>query len=232
MSAFDDNVDALEVVEDHAKEVMDLEKRQANKIIKVYADVAAKLRARLRSVPKDSFTAQQVRVTLMQIEGALHALKGDLSEAVDIGAGLMAKRGVRDLVTEVRVFNDEFNGAVQPIRLDLVQTALDTKARLLNNYQASIDAYSKSLRDNISGQLMNRVVERVGPEVMYQRLVADDGIGKFFEGEAWKVRRIVRTELAGMYGAAKQDSLERIAEERKAAGMEPGFMRHKIKSVA
>jgi hypothetical protein len=213
MAIFDDNVDALEVVEDHAKEVLALETRQANKVISVYADVVKTLRQRLRSVPKDSFSAQQIRVTLMQLQGAIDALHGDLSDTIDIGATLMAKRGIRDLVEEVRTFNDEFNGAVQPVRLDLVQQAIETKSRLINQYQASIDAYSKGLRQTISDGLMNMVVERVGPEVMYQRLIEDDGIGQFFEGEAWKVRRIVRTELAGMYGAAKQDSLERIAAD-------------------
>lgn len=213
MTVFDDNVDALEVVEDHAQAVLQLQDDQAEKILKVYQRVANQLRSRLRRLPRDTFSAQQVRVTLAQLEGAILALEKELNGAVVDGAGLMVDSGINDLVTEIRVFNDEFSGAVQPISLDLVQSAVDTKARLINNYQVSINAYSRGLRQQISDGLMNMVVERVGSEVMYQRLIEEDAIGGFFEGEAWKLRRIVRTELHGMYGEAKLDSLDRIAED-------------------
>jgi hypothetical protein len=216
VTAFDDNVDALEVVEDHAKAVLELEKSQATKVLNVYGDVAKRLRIRLRQTPRDSFTAQQIRVTLMQLEGAVTALEKDLVSTSTIGAELMAQRGIRDLVTEVDEFNDEFEGAVQPINLDLVEAALDVRNRLINKYPESIAAYSRQLRQSLSDNLMQMVVERVSPETMYQRLVEDDAIGKFFDGEAWKVRRIVRTELASIYGAAKQASLERIAENEPA----------------
>jgi hypothetical protein len=215
VSLFDDNVDALGIVEDHAAAVLELQDAQARKILGVYQQVATKLRRRLRALPGDSFSAQQVRVTLMQIDGAIHALGDDLYDAVDLGSTLMAKRGIRDLVAEADAFNDEFAGAMQPVSIDLVQVALDTKARLINRYQASIDAYSAGLRKAISDNMMSMVVERVGPEVMYQRLVEDDGIGKFFEGESWKVRRIVRTELHGMYNYSKLAGIGRYAEDNE-----------------
>lgn len=216
MTAFDDNVDALEVVEDHAKAVLELEKAQATKVLNVYGDVAKRLRIRLRQTPRDTFTAQQIRVTLMQLEGAIQALEKNLVATSELGAQLMAKRGVRDLVTEVVEFNDEFDGALQPINIDLVEAAIATQNRLINTYPESIAAYSKQLRQALSNNLMQMVVERVSPEVMYQRLVDDDAIGKFFDGEAWKVRRIVRTELASIYGTAKLSALGRIAETEPA----------------
>jgi hypothetical protein len=216
VTAFDDNVDALEVVEDHAKAVLELEKSQATKVLNVYGDVAKRLRIRLRQTPRDTFTAQQIRVTLMQLEGAVAALEKNLYDTIDLGAELMTRKGVRDLVTEVVEFNDEFDGTIQPINIDLVEAAITTKNRLINTYQASINVYGQQLRQSLSNNLMQMVVERVSPETMYQRLVEDDAIGKFFDGEAWKVRRIVRTELAGIYGAAKQASLERIAENEPA----------------
>jgi hypothetical protein len=214
VTAFDDNVDAMELVEDHAKAVVELEKAQASKVLKVYGDVAANLRQRLAALPKDRFTAQTVRVTLVQLEGAIVALEDKLNGTISDGSSAMVNRGIRDLVAEVDAFNTEFEGAAQPVNIDLITAAIDVKARLINNYQASIEAYGAGLRKSISNGLMSMVVERVGPEEMYRRLVEDDAIGSFFDGEAWKVRRIVRTELAGMYGSAKLSSLERIAEDQ------------------
>lgn len=217
MGAFDENVDTLSLVEDHARAVYSLEDAKAEKIVEVYGRVAKKLRARLRNAPKDSFTAQQIRVTLVQLEGAIQAIKKDLMSEVDGAAELFAQKGIAQLIAEIELFNSEFEGAIQPIDLDLVQIAVDVKSRLINNFEASVDAYSKSLRQTISDGLMGMVVERVGPEVMYQRLIEDDAIGKFFDGEAWKVRRIVRTELHGMYNGAKVEALSRYGED------EPGI---------
>lgn len=213
MSAFDDSVDAMEIVQDHARSVLALEEERGQKIVDVYGEVAAKLRARLRALPKDSFSAQQVRVTLMQLQGAINALHAGLSKSVTDSSAVMSRRGVSDLVEEADSFNDYFEGAMQPINLDLVEAAIDVDSRLINQFQASVDTYSSALRGRISDGLTQMVVERVGPEEMYRRMIEDDGIGKFFEGEAWKLRRIVRTELHGIYGTAKLQSLGRVAQD-------------------
>lgn len=213
MSAFDDSVDAMEIVQDHARAVLELEEESAQKIVAVYGEVAAKLRARLRSLPKDSFSAQQVRVTLMQLQGALNAVHSGLSKSVVDSSAVLTRRGVSDLVTEADSFNDYFEGAMQPVNLDIVQAAIDTDSRLINTFPESITAYSNSLRQRISDGLAKMAVERVGPEVMYQRMIEDDGIGKFFDGEAWKVRRIVRTELSSIYATAKLQALGRVVQD-------------------
>lgn len=213
MSAFDDSVDAMEIVQDHARAVLELEEESAQKIVAVYGEVAAKLRARLRSLPKDSFSAQQVRVTLMQLQGALNAVHFGLSKSVVDSSAVLTRRGVSDLVTEADSFNDYFEGAMQPVNLDIVQAAIDTDSRLINTFPESITAYSNSLRQRISDGLAKMAVERVGPEVMYQRMIEDDGIGKFFDGEAWKVRRIVRTELSSIYATAKLQALGRVVQD-------------------
>lgn len=213
MNAFDDSVDAMEIVQDHARAVLELEEESAQKIVAVYGEVAAKLRARLRSLPKDSFSAQQVRVTLMQLQGALNAVHSGLSKSVVDSSAVLTRRGVSDLVTEADSFNDYFEGAMQPVNLDIVQAAIDTDSRLINTFPESITAYSNSLRQRISDGLAKMAVERVGPEVMYQRMIEDDGIGKFFDGEAWKVRRIVRTELSSIYATAKLQALGRVVQD-------------------
>lgn len=203
----------MEVVQDHAKAVLELEEAQSRKIINVYGDVAAKLRSRLSKMPKDSFSAQQVRVTLMQLQGALNAVHSGLDEFVTDSTAVLSRRGVSDLVDEADSFNDYFEGAMQPVSLDLVQAAVDTDSRLINTFKASIDTYSKDLRQRISDGLMQMTVERLGPEAMYRRMIEDDAIGQFFDGEAWKLRRIVRTELHGIYGTAKLQALGRVAED-------------------
>ena len=67
MADFFEEIDAIGLAEDHAKSVVDLEEDQATKILKSYGRVAAQLRARLRNLTEDIFTAQRIRVVLVQL---------------------------------------------------------------------------------------------------------------------------------------------------------------------
>jgi hypothetical protein len=220
VSNFDENVDALGLAEEHAKRVLELEEAQTKQLLQVYARVAKTLRARLRQLPRDSFSAQQVRVTLLQLEAAMRAFESDLSDEAQAAAAGAAERGVRDLITEANKFNTEFRGTMQPLNIDVQLTAIDAKQRLFNNYQTSIDSYSLALRQQIATQLQDMVIARKTGEEIYTKMVDEDAIGSFFEGEAWRLRRIVRTELHGIYNGAKLLGLERVAgiddEVRKA----------------
>lgn len=216
MTVFHEEMDALGLAEDHALRVLELEESAAKRLLRVYGRVAAALRARLQRLPPDSFTAQQMRVTLLQLEATLLTFEQELAEQASIGAGLMADQGVADLATEINVFNDHFRGSLQMANVDLAVAATDAKNYLINNYRVSIETYSQSLRNTIARNLQNLVIERVPAEEIHRRMVEQDGLARFFLGEEWRLRRIVRTELHNMYGTAKLNGLEKVEEHDDA----------------
>jgi hypothetical protein len=216
LSTFDDGVDALGIAEEHAERVLSLEEEQEQRLVAVYRKVAANLRARLRSYPKDTFTAQRMRSVLLQLEAAIRAFEQDLSDTAKLGAQLMAERGTRDLVRELNKHNDYFHGTMAHLDVEQHLAATEMTKRLINNYDVSIKTYSTALRHSISTQLQNLFIEGISPEEIHTRMIERDGIANFFEGEAWRLRRIVRTELHGIYGQGKLSTLADIAETEPA----------------
>ena len=202
VDGFFEGIDAMDVMEQHVADVVSLEGSQADSILKTYLRIAGMLRAKLRLLPAESFTAQQTRVVLLQLEGAINALDRDLNKKVNESSDLLSDRAVGDLVVEVNKFSKKFTGSVQPIDIDAVQVAVQTKDRLFNKYKTSINTYSSTLRDKISGDLRDGVIARATPDEIINRLSGT------FDGEAWRLRRIVRTELHGIYSQAKLLSLK------------------------
>lgn len=216
MSIFHEEIDALDVAEDHARNVLELENRQAEKLLRVYQRVAAVMRQRLRNLPTDSFTAQQLRVTLLQLEVSLITFEKELAEETDFGASLLADQGISDLRDEVNAYNDYFKGSLQLASVDLNVAATDAKNLLINRYQISLDTYGQALRRTIASGLQDMIIQRLPSEEIHRQMLEKDTLGRFFEGEAWRLRRIVRTELHNMYGIAKLNGLERIEEQDDA----------------
>jgi len=209
MADFFDEVDAMDIMEQHASDVIDLENTQAADILKTYQRVAGRLRARLNALPPESFSAQQTRVVLLQLEAAIGALDRELTSKINRSTELLSDRAVSHLVAEVDKFSQVFTGSVQPLDIDAVAVATQTKDRLFNRYQTSINTYSTTLRNRIATELQDAVIARETPEQVINRLSGT------FVGEAWQLRRIVRTELHGIYSNAKLLSLQ----ESRGEGM-------------
>jgi len=207
MLDFFEEIDAVGLAEDHALAVVSLEEEQAQKILKSYRRVASKLRIQLSQLPTDTFTAQRIRVVLMQLESAILTLQGDLTRDTISAAELMANQSISNLVTEVQSFAEYFKGTQQPINLSLVKEAVGVDNYLVNQFQVSVDTYSASLRSKLSEGISDMVIARESSETFIDKL------SNFFVGEEWRLRRIVRTELHGIYGRAKIDSMGVVRDE-------------------
>lgn len=206
MSWFDD-VDGIGIIERHIQDVLELEEDQAKRILRRYKEIRQDLRDRLDSVRSNTFTAQQLRGVLAQVEGAISAMTESLKGEMDSAARETATSGINDLISEIRKFDQHFMGAVTPINLNVAILADDTKTFLLNRYQASLDAYGQDL----IGQLTQNISNAALMEMPYGQLIQK--LGQFFLGEEWKLHRIVRTELHNVYNIGKMNGMEAVQEQ-------------------
>lgn len=197
MSQFFDELDSIELLEKHADEARRLEEEQALRLLSSYSRVAAELRRRLAELPSESFSAQQSRVVLLQLEGAIIALRARLRGDTTAGAEALARLGLVHLSGEIDAMSRHFAGTSTPINLDVNLYAGQYAERRVNMYEASINTYSNQLRMQIAMGLEASVIAKDSPEVIIRKLTG------FFEGEEWRLRRIVRTELMGIYSGAK-----------------------------
>lgn len=202
-SFLEDN-EVQEIAQAHIEQIVALEKREAERVIRAYRSIRSDLRDRLDSMPRGSFTAQQMRGVLFQIESAISAMSGSLKYEMDSSAQAAAEKGIEDLLSEISKFDGKFLGAVAPIDLDAVVVATDTKNFLFNRYEASMRSYNELLRARFAQGLSQAAIEEVSMSEVVQR------VGQTFLGEEWKVHQIVRTELHNVYATGKMNGMKRL----------------------
>ncbi len=207
MPNFFEEADATGVVENHIKQVLRLEDDQAQIIMEQYQEVRRDLVDKLSRAKKGSFTAQHLRGTLAQVQGAITAINKHLGGAMIQGAYVSALKGIDHLLKELNVFDEKFTGAVTPINLNAALMAHDTSQLLVTRYKTNLDAYGTDLYRQISNGLFSATIG----ESSYDEVVGK--ISTFFTGEEWKVHRIVRTELHGIYGRSKITGMQKIMDD-------------------
>ncbi len=193
----------------HIEKIRELQERQAKVILKSYKRVRQELRDRLTMIQPGTFTSQKMQGSLLQINLAIDEMSRRLTKDMNEGAGESAELGIEHLITELEKFNKRFQGAVIPINLDAVAVASDTKNFLFNRHEASIRAYSETVRARLAYGLMDSVVAQTSlSETM-------DKVGKTFLGEEWKLQQITRTELHGIYNIGKINAMKELWNEGK-----------------
>ena len=206
----DDNffaeIDSMGIVEQHIKRVLTLEDVEAKRMLARYKEVRQELRDRLDRLPGDIFTAQQMRGTLAQIDGAITAMTLSLKSGMKDASFNAAMMGVEHQISEIRKFDQHFLGAVVPINLNAALVAQDTNNFLINRFDASIEAYSQDLRSTLVSELTNQMLM----QAPFSRVV--QGLGKFFQGEEWKLHRIARTELHNVYNVGKMNGMAEVKD--------------------
>lgn len=200
----DDEVENTAI--DHIEKISSFSDAESERIIKSYKRVRQDLRDRLdvlNTANKDkSFTAQKTRAALLQVDLAIKTMSDKIEEDLDsssMDAGIM---GVQNLITELEKFNKRFTGAVMPINLNAVAVATETSNFLFNRRQASLQAYNAAIRSNIANQITESVIAN---DDLSQVI---SNIGKFFQGEEWRIQRLVRTELHNVYNQGKINGMK------------------------
>ncbi len=204
---FFEDVDSLGIVENHIQQVQKLEDSQATSLLKTYRKVRGELRDRLDILPGDSFSAQQLRGVLVQVDAAIIAMQRGLTSEIRPASIELAGTGAENLEEEIAKFSDKFSGAVTPINLDAVAVATDTSNFLFNRFESSIDAYSKNVRAILAQNITQAAIEEISLSELTRRL------NRYLIGEEWKLQRIARTELHNVYNLGKLNSMNLIKDD-------------------
>jgi hypothetical protein len=195
-----------DIAELHIEKTVSMEEREAKKLLKRYREIRHELRDRLDTLSGDSFSAQQLRGTLLQVDLAIVEMSKSLKESMDDASTVAAEAGIGDLVAELNKFNKKFGGAIVPININAVEVGLDTKNFLINRYESSIDSYSELIRQRITQGITNAMIEQVSLSETIRRL------GQFMQGEEWRLQMIARTELHNVYNLGKLNGMRDIVE--------------------
>jgi hypothetical protein len=205
MSFFEDD-DVQTMSEGHVDKVLGLEDSQSKKLVQSLTEAKKDVLNKLSRAKHGSFTEQQMRGTLVQIDSTLQALNDSMLSRFRDAADTFGGLGVTHLISEINKFSKIFTGAVVPLNLNAAIIAQDTSNFLFNRYESSVSAYTEGLR----GQLASGLVESVLAQDSYPEVIGK--IGQYFAGEEWKINRIARTELHNMYNKAKLRGMGEVQE--------------------
>lgn len=206
MEAFFNEITALKIAENHAEEAAKLERQQAVKLLKRYSEIRKTLRDRLDTMQEDTFSAQQLRGVIIQVESAILAMIRSLKTEMGESGKILIETGLAHLIKETQRFENYFTGAVTPLNINVAALVLDSSNFKINQYQASLDAYGQDLISEISLQLSNSVLQQDSLSKVLMRL------NQYFLGEEWKLLRIARTELHSAYAMGKWEGMKAIKE--------------------
>lgn len=199
------------MAQDNAEMIMSLSEKEANRIIKSYENVRRQLRDRLDQLPKGIYTSQKMTATLAQLDLAINkmgkGLNGDMKDSIS----LVSEKSIETLLRELRKWDKEFRGAIQPINIKAVEATADQNNFLFNKYDASIEAYNSQLRSQMAQSLTESVIAQEPTAEVIQRL------SQVFMGEQWKLLQITRTELHGAYANGKLNGMKSLWKEGKGS---------------
>lgn len=210
MSFFEDTT-VVDTIEQTIEQVESLEEQEQKKLIKAFRQIRRELQDRLLTVPEGTFTERQLQVTLAQVTAAIEAMKRDLRGQMVESSAIMSERGIGDLINEINKWNSKFSGSIVPLNINRALIATDTKNFLINKHEASIEAYGESLRSQITSNITQAMLLGDTTQRTVGRMVAD--VGRYFVGEEWRLERIARTELHGIYNFSKMNGMLGVREQ-------------------
>ncbi len=209
-----EKIDELGVIHAHNKEILSLEEAQAKKILAIYKRVRQDLRDRLDLLGASyagQMEAQHVRGILVQVESGILELKQLLQEEMSQVALDTALKGIAHTTSEIIALEKLFEGRVLQIDIQAALLAESTKALKLKQYQSSMDRYGADLVDRMNRILVDAVVMQLPYHQTVSRISGATGL---MASEAYRVHRIVRTELHSIYDMSRLNTLQEIKKEQ------------------
>lgn len=204
---FFSDVDNISVLERNASKLNGLQMEQARKLLREYRIAKESLRDQLlANNPDNKFTEAKLRSALAQVESAISVLKSKVGFQIRDGFDFLSETGVEDSVREMDAFDKYFGGGIGKLPVDAIIESTDPENILLNQYQSSVDAYDENLRSLFQQSLTQNLIQGK----TWSQSVWD--MESIFGMEEWKLSRIVRTELHGIYNQSKMNTFGTVKD--------------------
>lgn len=207
MDEFFGNTTVEKVIENHAQDLSRLSESEIKRVLALYKTVRHDVRDRLDALSPGTFTAQKFSGVLAQVDAGIYQMNEILKGEMQKAGATASELGIEHLLEEIKKFEREFTGAVIPINVDAVLIASDSSNFLFNKYETSVSAYSAQLRSLFAQNLSQAAVEEISMGEVAGR------IGRTLLGEEWRLNRLIRTEIMGVYSFGKLSGMREVAEK-------------------
>lgn len=194
-------------LEREVRRVTGIELEQARIFQKFYSRARNRIMDRLLQWSgSDTFTEARLNATLAAIDEELIRLSEVTGDEINFGSEIIFEQAQTDVVNDLNKLEKMFTGVAGIYPHRAVELSLDRSNYLINRYQTSIARYNFDLRTKMQQELANAVAERK------TSFHAVQSVQSVLNVDEWKVRRIVRTELANIYSLSKLMGMQEAKE--------------------
>jgi len=206
--AFQSDIDNISILERNASRLNGLQMEEARKMLAQYRMAKEELKLQMLSnSPTNEYTEAKLKNTLAQIDVAIASLRVRTGKRAKEGFEFLSDQGLEDSVREMDSFDKYFGGGFGKLPYDAIIESTDPEQLLFNQYDSSVNMYSMGLRNAFQQTLTQSLIQ----QKTWSQAVWD--MEQVFDMEEWKLARIVRTELHGIYNNSKMNGFMTIQED-------------------
>jgi hypothetical protein len=207
-----------EVIRLHRAQIQGvIELRGVGKLRGIYERSRAELEAKLAKLRRqgkgDTFSAQHMRMVLVQVNEGIHAFQEAMGEHLTKEGKLASVLAQRHLIKTVEVAERQFTGHMPVLETDraaiLRGVRDDVLPSLLDRYEASKGFYGAQTITQVKDAMAESLIQGETVDGVVTRIAASGGV---FDGQRWRADRIARTELAYSYGVTSQATMETMRD--------------------
>jgi hypothetical protein len=210
------------LLERQAEDLARLESGEAKRFLSALEDARRDLAERLARLERAGgdvetpFTAQHLRVAMVEIEAGVAQLRTRLTQ--DLGDDLqrMRERAADDLIAQVKSAERRFRDAGGGLDVAVLRRLDEERGTLLHQY--SVGRYSAQLLEEIQRQLVVGVATGETFRGMRERLLGRDG--NVLVPTRARAELIVRMEMNSAYNRAHQGAYKELAQATDLPGLE------------
>lgn len=196
---------ATKLSREHAAELLLIEAEELKKLRVLYLEARLGLIGRLASFDRESFSAQQTRMVLLQVTQALREMNKKLDESWDATLDKRLQRSVTQTLREIAQFEPKFKQAQGGIQTEAVRKLARPHGLLLDQFDTSVATFGTGLIRTVGNRLAMHSVMKSTWRTMSQ------DVARTMKVEMWRAERIVRTELIDALDAAHEVALQSAA---------------------
>jgi hypothetical protein len=200
------------LLERQAEDLARLESGEAKRFLSALEDSRRDLAERLRLLElrggdkATPFTAQQMRVAMVQIEDGIAQLRVRLVQDLGDDLNRMRERAAQDLIAQMKAAEPAFRDAGGGVEVQVLRRLNDERGLLLHRYSA--ERYTAELLERIQRQLVIGTTTGETFGKMRDRIFREGG-GLVSESRA---ALIVRMEMNSAYNRAHQAAYEELSD--------------------
>lgn len=205
------------LAKEHGEEILRLESEMVGLFLADFEAARTEVIARLAELPAETFTAQQNRIVLVQIEQAIRTLLKRQHERYDRALDRLLRTSVDQITREIRYYERGFRQAQGRIQTRALRKLATPRGLLLHKFDVSMRTYG--------GELIGQIQRRLAVHMIRKSSIRDtalDVAGKLrdrgildgrpraltMRESRWRAERIVRTEVIDALDEARGAALE------------------------